>query len=270
MTVKAERGERQFATSDRIMFLRNERGIGVKNGTRATIERVSPKGMAVRLDDGRGVAFDTKDYAHVDQGYAATIHKSQGVTVDRAHALATPGMDRHSAYVGMSRHHDDVKLHYRRDDFADQYNLARALSRDRGQDMASDYAVPEQDQARAFAERRVIWGGIRLPERAREMMAKVREKTRGMFYGFRPKPATERSTSQDRVVADRPIALLQAKATERYVRADADIGRMLEKGLPVLGTPETGAGKGRRRARPVAPLCCTRPRIGAGAKSETD
>ncbi|MBN2974197.1 hypothetical protein JW805_19560 [Roseomonas aeriglobus] len=68
----------------------------------------------MRLDDGRGVAFDTKDYAHVDHGYAATIHKSQGVTVDRAPVLATPGMDRHSAYVGMSRHRDDVHLHYGR------------------------------------------------------------------------------------------------------------------------------------------------------------
>ncbi|WP_156442950.1 AAA family ATPase, partial [Sphingomonas sp. CCH9-H8] len=103
VTVKVERGERQFAAGDRIMFLRNERGMGVKNGTLATIERVSPEGMAVRLDDGRGVAFDTKDYAAVDHGYAATFHKAQGVTVDRAHVLATPGMDRHSAYVGMSR-----------------------------------------------------------------------------------------------------------------------------------------------------------------------
>ncbi|MDX3930224.1 MAG: AAA family ATPase, partial [Shinella sp.] len=136
--VKAERGERQFATGDRIMFLRNERGMGVKNGTLATIERVSPEGMAVRLDDGRGVAFDTKDYAHVDHGYAATFHKSQGVTVDRAHVLATPGMDRHSAYVGLSRHRDDVQLHYGRDDFADQRQLVRALSRDRGKDMAGD------------------------------------------------------------------------------------------------------------------------------------
>ena len=153
VTVKAERGERQFATGDRIMFLRNDRGMGVKNGTLATIERVSSGGMAVRLDDGRGIAFDTKDYAHIDHGYAATFHKSQGVTVDRAHVLATPGMDRHSAYVGMSRHRDDVQLHYGRDDFADQGQLVPALSRDRGKDMAGDYARPEQDQARAFADR---------------------------------------------------------------------------------------------------------------------
>src|SRR3546814_2540017 len=85
--VSAERGARDFATGDRIMFLKNERGLGVRNGTLGKVEQVSPERMAVKLDDGRSVAFDLKDYAHVDHGYAATIHKSQGVTVDRAHVL---------------------------------------------------------------------------------------------------------------------------------------------------------------------------------------
>ncbi|MGY2737313.1 Ti-type conjugative transfer relaxase TraA [Sphingomonas sp. UYP23] len=239
VTFKAERGERQFAAGDRIMFLRNERGMGVKNGTLATIERVSPEGMAVRLDDERGIAFDTKDYAHVDHGYAATFHKSQGVTVDRAHILATPGMDRHSAYVGMSRHRDDVQLHYGRDDFADQRQLVRALSRERGKDMAGDYERPEQDQARAFADRREI----RFPERARQVVEKVRDKARGMFDGFRPKPATEKAASPERVAADRPLAPSQARAIERYGRAAADIDRMLEKGLPVLAHQEQALTK---------------------------
>ena len=78
--------------------------------------------MTVQLDDGRSVAFDLKDYAHLDHGYAATIHKAQGMTVDRAHVLATPGLDRHATYVALSRHRDSVQLHYGRDDFADDAN----------------------------------------------------------------------------------------------------------------------------------------------------
>jgi len=149
--VKAERGERAFASGDRIMFLRNERGLGVKNGTLGIVEQVTPQRMAVRTDDGRSVAFDTKDYAHVDHGYAATIHKAQGMTVDRAHVLATPGMDSHGAYVALSRHRQRVDLHYGRDDFADQSKLVRTLSRERGKDMASDYS-PEQRFAVAARE----------------------------------------------------------------------------------------------------------------------
>ena len=125
--------------------------------------------MAVRTDDGRIVAFDLKDYAHVDHGYAATFHKSQGVTVDQAHILATPGMDRHSAYVGLTRHRDGVQLHYGRDDFADQSKLVRALSRERSKDMASDYPLPDA-AARGFAERREF----RFGEVARDMVAKAR------------------------------------------------------------------------------------------------
>jgi Ti-type conjugative transfer relaxase TraA len=167
--VKTERGERAFASGDRMMFLRNERSMGVKNGTLGTVEQVTPGHMSVRTDDGRNVSFDLKDYAHIDHGYAATFHKSQGVTVDQAHILATPGMDRHSAYVGLTRHRDGVQLHYGRDDFADQSKLVRTLSRERSKDMANDYPLPHAP-ARAFAERREF----RFGEVARDMVAKAR------------------------------------------------------------------------------------------------
>ncbi|MEH6758301.1 MAG: Ti-type conjugative transfer relaxase TraA [Parasphingorhabdus sp.] len=168
--VETERGNRDFASGDRMMFLRNERGMGVKNGTLGTVEQVSPGHMAVRTDDGRNVAFDLKDYAHIDHGYAATFHKSQGVTVDQAHILATQGMDRHSAYVGLTRHRDEVQLHYGRDDFADQSKLVRTLSRERAKDMASDYPLSDA-AARGFAERREF----RFGEMARDMVVKARD-----------------------------------------------------------------------------------------------
>ena len=259
--VSAERGAREFASGDRIMFLKNERGLGVKNGTLGKVERVSPDSMAVQLDDGRRIAFDLKDYAHVDHGYAATIHKSQGVTVDQAHVLATPGMDRHSAYVGMSRHRDGAQLHYGRDDFADQRQLARVLSRDRAKDMAGDYgregATAEQDRVRAFAERREI----RFPELAREMVAKVQAKAKGMFAGFRPKPTSPEPVRDGK---GGPIntgsergspAPNQAKAIERYARVQADMDRMREKGLPVLPHQKEAlakAGDALDRLRPQA------------------
>ena len=167
--VETERGSCDFASGDRMMFLRNERGLGVKNGTLGTVESVSPEHMAVRTDDGRSVSFDLKDYDHIDHGYAATFHKSQGVTVDQAHILATPGMDRHSAYVGLTRHRDSVQLHYGRDDFADQSKLVRTLSRERAKDMAGDYPLPDA-AARGFAKRREF----RFGEVARDMAAKAR------------------------------------------------------------------------------------------------
>jgi RNA helicase len=109
--------------------------------------------MAVLLDDGRAVAFDTKDYAAVDHGYAATIHKTQGVTVDRTYVLASPGLDRHAAYVALSRHRESVSLHYGQDDFADQGKLVRTLGRDRAKDMAADYVAGEAPDLSAAVAR---------------------------------------------------------------------------------------------------------------------
>ena len=245
-----DRGHRDFAAGDRCMFLRNERSLGVKNGTLGTIAHVTPEGMTVWLDGGREVTFAAKDYAAVDHGYAATFHKSQGVTVDCAHVLATPGMDRHSGYVGLSRHREGVQLHYGRDDFADQGKLARVLSRDRGKDMAGDYAPErsEQDHARAFADRREI----RFPERTRQMVEKVRDMVRdgarGMFAGFRPKPAVERDGAA--IGTDRPD---QAKAIRDYARVAADVRRMQARDLPVLPHQDTAV----RRA--IAALDAIRP-----------
>jgi ATP-dependent exoDNAse (exonuclease V) alpha subunit len=104
--IQTERGERTFAAGDRVMFLRNERSMGVKNGTLGTLQRLDGASLTVRLDgaDRREVRFELKDYAQIDHGYASTIHKSQGVTVDHGHLLASDGLDRHAAYVGMSRH----------------------------------------------------------------------------------------------------------------------------------------------------------------------
>ena len=178
MTV--ERGARNFASGDRVMFLQNERGLGVKNGTLGIIEQVSSQSMTVQTDDGRSVRFDLKDYNRIDHGYAATIHKAQGMTVDRAHVLATPGMDAHGSYVALSRHRDGVELHYGRDDFAGQDRLVRTLSRDRAKDMASDYE--RADPAQSYAERR----GITFRERVAEIVRKVvPEKLRDMFDGLR-------------------------------------------------------------------------------------
>ncbi|MDD2868861.1 AAA family ATPase [Neomegalonema sp.] len=66
--VTVERGERNFAAGDRVMFLQNERGLGVKNGTLGTVEQVSAQSMTVQTDDGCSIAFDLKDYDRIDHG----------------------------------------------------------------------------------------------------------------------------------------------------------------------------------------------------------
>jgi Ti-type conjugative transfer relaxase TraA len=235
--VTVERGDRGFASGDRVMFLQNERGLGVRNGTLGTVEQASAQSMTVQTDDGRSVQFDLKNYNKIDHGYAATIHKAQGMTVDCTHVLATPGMDAHGSYVALSRHRDGVDLHYAGDDFANQDRLTRTLSRDRPKDMASDYE--HLDPAQNYAERR----GITFRERVAEIVRKVvPERVRNMFDGLRPSAEAVSGTGSarrpeqeapERKVVEDPEAVLRktrTKALVRHARAVDAIFDMQELG----------------------------------------
>ena len=222
IAVTVERGNRDFAAGDRVMFLKNDRGLGIKNGTLGNLETVTTKAMTVRLDNGRSVAFDLRDYAALDHGYAATIYKAQGVTVDRVQVLATPGLDRHAAYVALTRHRERVDLHYGRDDFADEGRLARVLSRERAKDMASDYARDGSETSASNTER----------TKAAPEQASATNRERSIFASFRPLAKTP-----DRApVAPQnwEIAPTRHEAVQRYARAVRDVMRMEELGLPVL------------------------------------
>jgi Ti-type conjugative transfer relaxase TraA len=177
------RGKRDFAAGDRIVFLLNDRDLGVKNGTLGTVEAAAPQVLTVRVDNGARVRIDAVHYAHVDHGYAVTVHKAQGTTVDRAYVLASGGMDRHLAYVGMTRHRDAATLYAGRDDFHDEAALARRLSRARPKASSLDFAErrgidtpkPFLENARAWLENgrerlREVW------ERAERAVAAVRER----------------------------------------------------------------------------------------------
>ena len=80
------------------------------------------------------------DYAAVDHGYATTIHKSQGATVDRSFVLASETMDRHLTYVAMTRHREGAAIYAGREEFADLAALSARLGRSQAKETTLDYA----------------------------------------------------------------------------------------------------------------------------------
>jgi Ti-type conjugative transfer relaxase TraA len=280
--VQTEEGARAFAAGDRLMFRRNERGLGadgagrgvaVKNGTLGTVVAIDAGDrLTVRMDGpggptgsaaAREVTFSVRDYAHIDHGYAATIHKAQGVTVDRAHVLASEHMDRHAAYVALTRHRDAVTLHYGRDEFQDGRALARRLGRAGLKESSLDYE--DSDLARRYAERRGL-NALRPvseivvqahPEVAQpEQSPRRRSKFAGLKLGTgrvapAPEPKQERVREEqvlpEVVVAPTPRPPVQpaqqveetpearqARKLAEYARAWSDTDRMERAGLPVL------------------------------------
>ncbi len=71
-----------------------------------TVDSVDPEAgsLVVRTDDGRPVTLDVEEAGAdcLGYGYATTVHRAEGATVDTAHLFADGG-GRELAYVGMSR-----------------------------------------------------------------------------------------------------------------------------------------------------------------------
>ncbi|SOC48246.1 Ti-type conjugative transfer relaxase TraA [Rhizobium subbaraonis] len=165
LTFQTNDGKREFAPGDRIVFLENSRDLGVKNGMLGTVEHVEAGRpgagpMIVVQLDGRGgdsVSVPMGDYQAIDHGYATTIHKNQGATVDRAYVMASGTMDRHLTYVAMTRHRDGVQLYVAQDEFTNAGRLVEhgAAPFEHKEGNSQSYFVTlENDKG----ERRTLWG----------------------------------------------------------------------------------------------------------------
>jgi len=111
---RTEEGPRRFSAGDRIVFLKNEGSLGVKNGVLGTVVEAAAGRIVAEIgegDDRRHVAIEQRFYANIDHGYATTVHKSQGATVDNVRVFASRTMDRHLTYVALTRHRDAARLY---------------------------------------------------------------------------------------------------------------------------------------------------------------
>lgn len=75
--------DKPFAAGEKVIFLKNDRRLGVQNGLAGTIEKLDWGGnMTVRTESDEQLTFSTKNYSYFDYGAAISVHKSQGMTAD--------------------------------------------------------------------------------------------------------------------------------------------------------------------------------------------
>ncbi|MGQ3673352.1 hypothetical protein ACT6QG_13275 [Xanthobacter sp. TB0136] len=115
-------GVKTFAAGDRILFRQNDSILGVMNGTLGTVLKAEKGRLKVRLDGeaARTIVVDAQTYEDISHGYAVTVHKSQGISVDRSYVLATKGVDRALAYVMTTRHKQAMQMFGAAEDFMDR------------------------------------------------------------------------------------------------------------------------------------------------------
>ena len=100
-------GGRHFAVGDEVVALRNDRRLGVLNGSRGTVTALDAEARSLTMltQSGTELALPEQYLAqgHLGWGYAVTLHKGQGSTVDRAFLLGSEALYREAGYTGLSR-----------------------------------------------------------------------------------------------------------------------------------------------------------------------
>ena len=109
-------GGLELQAGDRIVCLRNNRRLGVVNGTRATVTRIDLGARTVEMVDDRGVRRRLPagylDAGHLTHGYAITGHKAQGLTCEHTYTLGSETLYREWGYVAMSRGRTTNRLYH--------------------------------------------------------------------------------------------------------------------------------------------------------------
>ena len=167
---------------DTIVTRRNDRRLSVfagrdfvKNGDRWSVEGVGEDGsLQVRHVEHGGTVTLPAAYVreNVELGYALTVHRAQGATVDTAHALIDSRADRAGAYVGLSRGREQNNLYVRlnegekldevletvaaRHDGEAQLSVHESVDAIRAQQMNTAAAVAEYQEHAELAQRAVI------------------------------------------------------------------------------------------------------------------
>jgi hypothetical protein len=161
-------------------------------------------------------------YKHLEHGYAATVYKTQGVTVDRSYLLASRHLDAHATYVGMSRHRESVDLFYSREVFPRMDALVQTLSRQRGKDVSTDYLNENQQQY--FAKGRGVEphqntdADTRIQDFKAQFEAEHPERARQLATGNRfdsnpdASPSTHKTKESERQSELRHLSLSEFKA----------------------------------------------------------
>lgn len=172
--VDSRNGEIHLSQGDKILFLKNNKRLGVKNGNFAEISHVkfndSGKVLSFTaiLDDdkSREITVDPQAYNHFNYGYAATVHKSQGATVNNTFVyLGGRGWNKSLTYVAMSRHKENCHVYGDQNTHKTIESLKNNINRKAHKDSVLDYPL-------AFSERR----GINIESLLQKLPAYITEK----------------------------------------------------------------------------------------------
>lgn len=147
--------ERQVAEGDKLVWSRNDKEIGLKNGERLHVVSVKDHNFNARTQDGRDVQLNTakEQHRHFTHAYAQTVHSAQGRTAERViceMSSRSPLATQRSVYVAISRAKQEAHIYT-----DSKSELARHAQERTGEKTAALEQTRKNDHERAASGNRV-------------------------------------------------------------------------------------------------------------------
>jgi Ti-type conjugative transfer relaxase TraA len=148
--LETKHGRAAFAVGDRVQFIDTDKKLRIYNGNVGTITRLDPSTgeITATLDaagkDGREVRWSAADFEGFRHGYAGTIYKGQGKTLDRTYLYHTEHWRSAASYVALTRQRESAEVFVARETARDAGQLARQMAR--GEVRAASIAWPTRDE----------------------------------------------------------------------------------------------------------------------------
>lgn len=124
-------GRVAFAEGDRVQFTTTDKDKGLTNGFFGMIEHINLKTkiLTIRLDNEEVREVDPDTYDGLRHGYAATVYKAQGATLDHVYVLHSDTTTQPTNYVALTRQTKSLGLYVSQEETPSPASLIRQMGR---------------------------------------------------------------------------------------------------------------------------------------------
>jgi Ti-type conjugative transfer relaxase TraA len=173
---ETKHGPAEFSPGDRVQFTETDKRLHIHNGNAGTITGINPATgrLTAMLDGGRAVSWSGEDFQGFRHGYAGTIYKGQGKTLDHTYLYHSAHWRSAASYVALTRQRESAQVFAARETARDASHLAWQMARSEVKSASVAWATRDE---------------VQQAERARERQARQAEAQR---------PAPAQDPAQDK------------------------------------------------------------------------
>ena len=255
--LETKHGAADFAVGDRVQFTDTDKRRHIYNGNAGVITGLDARTgqVTARLDaaagvQGREVTWAAAEFEGFRHGYAGTIYKGQGKTLDHTYLLHTHHWRAAASYVALTRQRESAQVFVSTEVARDATQLARQMGR--GEVRAASVAWATVDElAPELRQRAGVGQGASEPARADA--ARLTPGAAVQAHSGSPGAGedTASRTNQDQVAAATVPATAQGWLIPPYVSPDGkdSLGHGLDAGSVAAAVATSAAVQREREAR---------------------